>query len=112
MEIVPLGDAALILRVRQRFDDAPEQTLDTVLRVFQQLQSATIPGVIELAPAYTSIAVFFDPIVVAEATETPDMMFEWLATRIRGAVAAGADRGKRRRPARPGVRVVEIPVCY
>jgi len=112
MEIIPLGDSALILRVRERFDDAPEQTLDTVLRALQQLQSAAIPGVIELAPAYTSIAVFFDPIVVAKATETPGDLFDRSVERIRAAVAAGADRGKRRRPARPGVRVVEIPVCY
>src|SRR5262245_15209311 len=112
MEIIPLGDSALILRVRERFDDAPEQTLDTVLRALQQLQSAAIPGVIELAPAYTSIAVFFDPIVVAKATETPGDVFDRFLERIRSAVDAGADRGKRRRPARPGVRVVEIPVCY
>ena len=112
MEIIPLGDSALILRVRERFDDAPEQTLDTVLRALQQLQSAAIPGVIELAPAYTSIAVFFDPIVVAKATETPGDLFDRSVERIRAAVAADADRGKRRRPARPGVRVVEIPVCY
>ena len=61
MEIIPLGDSALIVRVREQFEDAPEETLDEVLRVFQLLQRAAIPGVIELAPAYTSVAVFFDP---------------------------------------------------
>ena len=69
--------------MRERFDDAPEQTLDTVLRAFQQLQNAAIPGVIELAPAYTSVAVFFDPIPVAKGAEAPDKVFDWLATRIR-----------------------------
>lgn len=112
MEIVPLGDSGLIVRVRERFEDAPEETLDTVLRVFQQLQDATIPGVIELAPAYTSISVFFDPITVSKATETPDKVFDWFSERVRGVVAAGADRGNRRRAAPLGVRLVEIPVCY
>ncbi len=109
MEIVPLGDSALIVRMRERFDDAPEQTLDTVLRAFQQLQKAAMPGVIELAPAYTSVTVFFDPIVVARAAETPDKVFDWLATRVRAAVAGVANPG---RPARSQSRTVEIPVCY
>ena len=112
MEIVPLGDSAVIVRMRERFDDAPEQTLDTVLRAFQQLQNAAIPGVIELAPAYTSVTAFFDPISVAKGAETPDKVFDWLAARIRVAVAAGADRGRRRTATQRRVRLVEIPVCY
>ena len=112
MEIVPLGDSAVIVRMRERFDDAPEQTLDTVLRAFQQLQNAAIPGVIELAPAYTSVTVFFNPVTVAKATETSGEVFDWLVTRIRAAVAAGADRVKHRTAAQRRVRLVEIPVCY
>ena len=112
MEIIPLGDSALIVRVRDRFDDAPERTLDTVLRAFQQLQSAAVPGVIELAPAYTSVAVFFDPITVARSAGTPEKVFNWLGERIRRVVAASADHGKRRRPMRPRAHLFEIPVCY
>jgi inhibitor of KinA len=112
MEIVPLGDSAVIVRMRERFDDAPEQTLDTVLRAFQQLQNAAIPGVIELAPAYTSVTVFFNPITVAKATETSGEVFDWLVTRIRAAVAAGADRVRHRAATQRRVRLVEIPVCY
>src|SRR5438094_24512 len=66
MEIVPLGDSALIVRVREQFEDAPEETQDQVLQTFRQLRSAAIPGVIELAPAYTSVAVFCDPVEVAK----------------------------------------------
>src|SRR5690349_838268 len=98
MEIIPLGDSALIVRMRERFDDAPEQALDIVLRVYQRLQNALIPGVIELAPAYTSVSVFFDPISVAKAAEKSDQMFDWLTARIRAAVAAGVNRGKTARP--------------
>jgi inhibitor of KinA len=109
MEIVPLGDSALIVRVRDRFEDAPEETLDVVLRAFQQLRIAAISGVVELAPAYTSVAVFFDPITVAKATETSAQVFDWLATRIRAALVGVADPG---RTARSRSRTVEIPVCY
>ena len=112
MKIVPLGDSALIVRVRDQFEDAPEKTLDKVFRVFQALQGSAIPGAIELAPAYTSVTVFFDPIAVAKATETPERVFELLATHIRAVVAADAGRGRRRRTAQSGGRLVEIPVCY
>jgi inhibitor of KinA len=109
MEIIPLGDSALIARLRDRFEDAPEEALDAVLRAFQRLRGSAVPGVIELASAYTSVAVFYDPIAVAKATETPDEVFDWLATRIRAAVAGVADPG---RIARSRSHTIEIPVCY
>jgi inhibitor of KinA len=109
MEIVPLGDSALVVRVRNRFEDAPEETLDAVLRALQQIRTAAIPGVVELAPAYTSIAVFFDSITVAKATETSDEVFDRLATRIRAAVAGAAHPGG---AARSRSQTIEVPVCY
>ena len=109
MDIIPLGDATLIARVREQFNDAPEETLDEVLRAFQQLRKAAIPGVIELASAYTGVAVFFDPIRIARSSGTPDKVFDWLAKRIRAAVAGAGRAGRiKRSPS----RVVQIPVCY
>jgi len=107
MEVVPLGDSALIVRVREQFDDAPKETLNEVLRTFQQLRSTTIPGMIELAPAYTSVAVFFDPVDVAKASGTASDIFDWLAARI-GAATVPKRTGSRR----SAPRTVEIPVCY
>ena len=112
MEIVPLGDSALIVRVRERFEDAPDQTLNEVLRTFRRLQDAAIPGVIELAPAYTTVAVFFDPIVVANAAPKVDQALDWLMERVREVVAADANRGRRVRSTRSDARSIEIPVCY
>jgi len=109
MEIIPLGDSALVVRVREQFEDAPEEALDEVLRVFQLLQRAAIPGVIELAPAYTSVAVFFDPIAVARAAAAPCETFAWLVRRISATVAGVDYPGRRKRAA---ARVTEIPVCY
>ena len=112
MDIIPLGDSALIVRVRDQFEDAPEETLDEVLRTFQQLRKAAIPGVIELAPAYTSVAVFFNPVTIAKSSGTPEKVFDWLAERVRGVVAGGVDPGRRMRRRTRDVRIVEIPVCY
>jgi len=112
MEIVPLGDSALIVRVREQFEDAPEETLDEVLRAFQLVQNAAIPGIVELAPAYASVGVFFDPIAIAKDSARPGQPSEWLAERIRGVVATGAKRGRRGKTKKGDVRPVEIPVCY
>jgi inhibitor of KinA len=111
MEIIPLGDSALVVRVRERFEDAPEETLDEVLRVFQLLQRAAIPGVIELAPAYNSVAVFLDPVAVLKADGATNGGFDELAKRIRSAITP-ASRSHRRRPAASTPRLIEIPVCY
>jgi inhibitor of KinA len=112
MEIIPLGDSTLVVRVREQFEDAPDETLDEVLRVFRLLQRADIPGVIELAPAYTSVAVFFDPIAVFKSSGAAEGVFDELATRIRSAIVPASRRHRRRRTAASGPRLIEIPVCY
>ena len=109
MEIIPLGDSALIVRVRDRFEDAPEETLDQVLRTLHRLRDAAIPGVIELAPAYTSVAVFFHPSAVAKVTGVAHDVFGSLAADIRAAVAARGQPGRMKRSASRGI---EVPVCY
>src|SRR5207237_10611167 len=76
MRIEPLGDSALLVRVVESFD--AEESLDAVLRATRQLELAKIPGVIELAPAYTTIGVFLD------SARCPP--FDELRTSIRRAV--------------------------
>ena len=49
MQITALGDSALIVRVRGEFEDAPEETVNEVFRVFHLLRDAGIPGVVDLA---------------------------------------------------------------
>ncbi len=111
MEIIPLGDSALVVRLREQFEDAPEETLNEVLRVFQLLQRAAIPGVVELAPAYTSVAVFFDPVAVLKSNGAANGVFDELATRIRSTIVP-ASRRHPRRTAANAPRLIEIPICY
>ena len=66
---------------------------------------------IELAPAYTSVAVFFDPIAVLKSNGAANGVFDELATRIRSAIIPASRRHRRRTAAR-GPRLTEIPVCY
>jgi inhibitor of KinA len=108
MEITSVGDSALIVRVRDRFEDAPEETLKEVLNVFRRLEDAQVPGIIELAPAYTTVAVFFDPVRVIDSAGEPDRVMESLRQKIHEALA----RGKRKQSKQAAAPAIEIPVCY
>src|SRR6266566_3268838 len=108
MEIIPLGDSALILRVGSQLEDATEETLNEVLEVRGRLEDAHIPGVIELAPAYTTVAIFFDPLRVINDGAEPDRVIELLIQKIRESLPPG----ERKRRKKTAIRSVEIPVCY
>lgn len=100
MEITPLGDSALIVRVVDDFALDPEASLNAVLAAFRSLEAAAIPGVIELAPAYSTIGVFFDA-----ARIEPFNRFRTTIESILG-VSSLADKIKIETP------LIEIPVCY
>lgn len=101
MRIEPLGDSALIVRVVDGFERDPEAALDAVLRVLRSLEVAAIPGVIDLAPSYSTVAVFYAPARIVP--------FEEFKTQIEHALQTSLE------PARPragAVPVIEVPVCY
>ena len=107
MEIVPLGDSALIVRVVADFARDPEASLNAVLAALRSLEAAAIPGVIELAPAYSTVGVFFDAAGIARAAPEQDPC-DWLRTRIENVLKVRSAKSAR------GVKapVIEIPVCY
>ena len=107
MEIVPLGDSALIIRVVADFACDPEASLNAVLGALRSLEAAAIPGVIELAPAYSTIGVFFDATVIARAAPAENSG-DWVRTRIES-VLKGRSAKREKRVKTP---VIEIPVCY
>lgn len=101
MEITPLGDSALIVRVH-----SGDESLDVVLDAVHKIRVAHIPGVVEVAPAYTSVGVFFDPMQVASAGAGFATIFDWMAEQIRQAVS------RKTKSAKLTARLVKIPVCY
>src|SRR4051812_2551524 len=108
MEIVALGDSALLLRLGSDFEKEPSRTLETVVKATQLLKTTHIPGVIELVPAYTTIALFYDPVRVMDHDVQLENIVPWLTPKIETAL-----RGltKRQRP-KLDSRIEEIPVCY
>jgi inhibitor of KinA len=106
MEITPLGDSALLIRVAEDFETAPGEALAKVLEAKQLLEVARIPGVIELAPAYTTIGLFYDSVRATQAGAPVDDLSQWFGEQIRSVLS--------KKSARAGIetRIVEIPVCY
>ncbi len=89
-ELTPLGDSALLLRIGD--------SLGTVLALTRRLEEAHIRGVVDIAPAFASIGIFFaSPEDLANATNT-------LHAILRGRAPAENEE--------PTARLVEVPVCY
>ena len=105
MRIEPLGDSALIVRVVDEFH--PDTSLNAVLVALRHLETAAIPGVTELAPAYTTLGVFFDPTRI-EPTNPDDSPFDILTTKIQSILNAAAFENETEGEA----QAIEIPVCY
>jgi inhibitor of KinA len=99
MRIEPLGDSALLVRVVEDYGREPEKAPDLVLDAFRKLEEASLPGVVELAPAYATVGVFFDPArtgLAALRTEIEQILQNSEPFRL---------------PAKTG-STIEVPVCY
>ncbi|HEV3243944.1 MAG TPA: 5-oxoprolinase subunit PxpB [Chthoniobacterales bacterium] len=108
MEITPLGDSALLIRVAENFDDAPEDALSKVLAAKRGLEAAQIPGAIEIAPAYTTVGLFYDLVRAIDAGAPVENVFGWIEQRIRRALSEVEEIHANRTEG----SLVEIPVCY
>lgn len=97
MTISPLGDSAIIVDFADEVSDQ-DLLLGRALAAAQALESARIPGVIDITSAYQSVAIFFDL-----AGMEPDVSIEEKVSSIVGS----SGRGRSIRS-----RVIEIPVCY
>lgn len=90
MELAPLGDSALILRLGD--------SLGEILAAARQLEAARLPGVVEIAPAFASVAVFL---------HSPEYLEECAAAIPAALRGRGRPAKKSRVP-----RTIEVPVCY
>jgi KipI family sensor histidine kinase inhibitor len=91
-----LGDSALMLGFGSRIDPALSLR---VLAVSMRLAAARLPGVIDVVPAYASVALVLDPDSDAEPGALESRVRELLSAPV-GAIAL------------PRARRVLIPACY
>ena len=99
MRIEPLGDSALLVRVVEDYGREPDRALDAVLGALRQLEAASIPGVVELAPAYATVGVFFDPALTG---------FDVVKTAIEQLLPDSESV----KPRTGTARTIDVPVCY
>jgi inhibitor of KinA len=62
MEFSPLGDSGVLIRFGDRISDA---TYQRIVSISRYLADHPFTGMIEHVPAYTTIAVYYDPVVLA-----------------------------------------------
>jgi inhibitor of KinA len=94
VRIEPLGDAGILVRFGNRID---VETHRHVLRLASRLEERPFPGMVECVPAFTTVAVFYDPL---------QLSYEQARELV---VRAAEDSQETKEQA---ARVVEIPVCY
>jgi KipI family sensor histidine kinase inhibitor len=115
--IEPLGDSALLIRLGDGID---ARTNSLALALAEALREAKLPGVRDVAPAYASVGVRFEP-EAAAGSGTGGSSNEFLAQRIHELVGAllrnsppdsNGAVGDGQGGDRPTGDLIEIPVCY
>lgn len=97
--IVPMGDQALIIEFDSRIDPALSAQIAALA---QRLRDSRPIGVLDIVPAYATLALHYDPAGVGAGA----LPFEALSETI------GAWLQTQTFDAEPAGRLVEIPVCY
>ncbi|MBB6284806.1 inhibitor of KinA [Geobacillus subterraneus] len=93
--LVPLCEYAITVRFASCID---ETVNDIVHRTAVQLQAAQKEGIMEIVPAFSSLTVYYDPLVAGNYAD----VCTWLRENI----------GSSGQDARRSTRTTVIPVCY
>lgn len=100
VELLPLGDSAVLIRVGDSIDEA---THARVRAVCAALERTPVRGVVELVPSYAAVAVYYDPAALGDDGEGPfEQITGVLSERLRQLQVT----------ARPPGRLVDVPVRY
>jgi KipI family sensor histidine kinase inhibitor len=99
MELIPLGDCAVLVRVKAKTAVA---ALDEVTQLCRALKAAALTGITDIVPAFTTITVHYDPAKVVVKSGAPlAAVMAWINT------VPPAPKAQRAKP-----RSVVLPVCY
>ena len=102
-KIYSLGDAALIIDFGNSINESINKLVHSI---FSQLQSDSIPGMIEAVPAYSSITIYYDPLFILNKINGQSTAFEWMIKRVNDLLSC-----KKNEIEEPG-ELLSIPVCY
>lgn len=104
VQLSPLGDRAVLIQLGTMMDEATHRR---VRAVYARLSARPVPGAIELVPAFTSVAVHFDPALVPDDSRGVGRSpYERFAAALETGLLDVSDQ------ALPEPRLVDIPLCY
>lgn len=115
LSIFPLGDSAITIDLGNHVDD---QLNRKVLALHDWLQARRFPGVIDIIVAYSSVSVFYDPVIVPSGKrDCPDGVSFCLRQLLQEAWEAVGDDEEAVPAAEAGNvpgggHFFRIPVCY
>lgn len=92
--IVPIGDSSVLVRLGDEIDFTTNQRVHSLATL---IETATLPGIIETVPAYATLLVHYDPLILS---------FTQIKNYLRARIAQ-AEEIDSRKP-----RQVEVPVRY
>lgn len=101
--IEPVGDRCLIIRLGDRVDIDVSQTVHAVAA---RLMHAALPGVIDVVPAFTTVAVHYRAAARPMDSIAGGSVYKSLKRDIDSLLTAGVP------VLPPSTRVVDIPACY
>lgn len=100
--IAPQGDRCLMVEFGQKVD---RETNLRARALAQYLDDHPLPGVLDVVPAFTTVAIHYRPEAFVEPAGN-GLPYDRLAERVEQVLQAGVERKA------PAQRRVEIPVCY
>jgi inhibitor of KinA len=102
-QIYPIGDSAIVLDFGNVIDEGIN---DYVLALFHELSNDPFPGLREIAPAYSSLAIYYDLFEMRHFLSPAQSPFKWIAGELERKLGSFEWSNKISR------RSLQIPVCY
>jgi inhibitor of KinA len=97
--LIPMGDRALVIE----FGDRPDPELSArIAAAAQHMRASPPPGVLDVVPASTTLALHYDPVLIGVGTTPYEALIQKIETWLHEQAEAKLPQG----------RLVEIPVCY
>lgn len=101
--IYSLGDAAITID----FGNCINETINKeVISRFNQLQQDPLPGMIDAVPAYSSLTIYYDVVLLKKKVLPEQTVYEWLKKQIENKLQQPAGQTSDKK------RTMKIPVCY
>ncbi|HWR33908.1 MAG TPA: 5-oxoprolinase subunit PxpB [Chitinophagaceae bacterium] len=101
--IFPLGDAAITIDFGNCIN---ESVNNEVISRFSQMQKEPILGMIEAVPAYSSLTIYYDVLMLRKKISATLTVYDWMKEQIENRLHQQTEQAEEKR------RIMRIPVCY